>query len=56
MSLLCSKRFMDIETYHSMYLQEIEIQLDGELVYPYTPSLTKNLEYADNGNIEGLNF
>lgn len=33
-----------------MYLDDVEINLDGELVYPYTPSLISNLEYSENGH------
>lgn len=33
-----------------MYLDDIEIKLDSEIVFPYTPSLITNLEYSERGS------
>jgi hypothetical protein len=49
MNLLLCDRFLNIEQYHSIYLQDLDIQLDAEFEYPYPPSLIKNLEYVDKG-------
>jgi hypothetical protein len=33
-------------------LDDVEITLDGEKEFPYKASLTKVLEYSDNGTLE----
>lgn len=48
------KRFMSIEDYYHLYLEDIEILLDREIQYPYNPPLTKYLEYYDKGYMDLL--
>ena len=52
MSMLFMKKFMSIEDYYNMYLQDIEIHIDSEVQYPFTPSLIRNLEYLDKGSLD----
>jgi len=47
MSLLFLPRFMTLDEYHEFYLEDIEIRLDSEKLFPYTPSLLRYLEYND---------
>lgn len=39
MLVMSKNYYMNIENYYSMYLSEVDIDLDGEHVFPYTPSL-----------------
>lgn len=48
-SMLMMKYYMSIEDYYEMYLDDVVIQLDSEMVYPFTPSLINNLEYSERG-------
>ena len=51
-SILLSNNYMTIDEYYAFYLEDVEINLDSEKEYPYKPSLTKVLEYSDNGALE----
>lgn len=52
MTTLLSNYFMNIDQYYQFYLDDVEITLDGEKEFPYKASLTKVLEYSDNGTLE----
>ena len=54
MSMLFSNRFMSIDDYAELYLEDLEIKLDSEVEFPYKPSLTRNLEYSDLGMLEDV--
>ena len=45
MSMLFAPKFMNLDEYYEFYLEDIEIHLDCERQYPYTPSLLNYLEY-----------
>lgn len=40
LAMFGQKHFLSINDYYSMYLDEIEIDLDTEHVFPYTPLYT----------------
>ncbi len=52
--ILVQKRFMGINEYEEMYLQDLEVDLDGDRVFPMTPSLVNYLEFSDLGNLTEL--
>ena len=47
---------MSIEEYYQLYIEDVEIQLDSEQLFPYTPSLIRNLEFLDTGKLDTLWF
>lgn len=47
--LMLKNNYLNIEEYYDMYLDDIEIKLDSEIVFPYVPSLITNLEYSERG-------
>lgn len=46
---------MSIQEYVEMYIDDVQIELDGEQLFPQTPSLTRCLEFRDNGHVQLLN-
>jgi len=47
-STMINSRFMSIDDYYMLYLEDLEIELDNELQYPQHPTLLDTLEYKDN--------
>ena len=47
-------KYMSINEYKDFYLEDPEINLDNEHIFPYTPSVLANLEYSDMGNLTDL--
>jgi len=47
-SIMINSRFMSIDDYYMLYLEDLEIELDNELQYPQHPTLLDTLEYKDN--------
>lgn len=52
--MLIQKRFLGINEYAEIYLGDLEIDLDSEHVFPYTPSLLNYLEFFDLGKLTEL--
>lgn len=46
--MMVSPRFMNLDDYYKLYLEDLEIELDSELQYPQHPTLLDTLEYKDN--------
>lgn len=47
-SIMVASRFMNLDDYYKLYLEDLEIELDSELQYPQHPTLLDTLEYKDN--------
>ena len=52
--ILIQKRFLGINEYEEMYLQDVEVDLDGDRVFPMTPGLLNYLEFSDLGKLTAL--
>ena len=52
--MLMQKRFIGINEYAEIYLGDLEIDIDSEHVFPYTPSLLNYLEFFDLGKLTKL--
>ncbi len=52
--MLLQKRFIGINEYAEIYLGDLEIDIDSEHVFPFTPSLLNYLEFADLGKLTEL--
>ena len=52
--MLMQKRFIGINEYADIYLGDLEIDIDSEHVYPFTPSLLNYLEFFDLGKLTEL--
>jgi len=52
--MLMQKRFIEINEYAEIYLGDLEIDIDSEHVFPYTPSLLNYLEFYDLGKLTEL--
>lgn len=52
--MLMQKRFIGINEYAEIYLGDLEIDIDSDHVFPFTPSLLNYLEFFDLGKMTEL--
>lgn len=52
--MMMQKRFLGINEYAEIYLGDLEIDIDSEHVFPYTPSILNYLEFYDLGRLTDL--
>lgn len=52
--MLMQKRFIGINEYAEIYLGDLEIDIDSEHVFPFSPSLLNYLEFYDLGKVTQL--
>lgn len=54
LAMMTARQFTSIEEYHQIYLDDLEIDLDQEHLYPFQPSITRVLEFSDSGTLSNL--